>query len=86
MAVFVGSAFLSIAAFAASVSPVDERLAVRPDVLMAALPGDGSRADDAARTIKAMAGVAAVAQVREVSIDDGRPVAARRHRRVSDAR
>ena len=72
MAVFVGSAFLSIAAFAASVSPADERLAVRPDVLMAALPGDGSGRDDAARTIKAMAGVAAVAQVREVSIDDGR--------------
>ena len=71
MAVFVGSAFLSIAAFAASASPADERLAVRPDVLMAALPGDGSGADDAARTISAMAGVAAVAQVREVSIDGG---------------
>ncbi len=45
MAVFVGSAYLSIAAFAAAASPADERLAVRPDVLMAPLPGDGSRCD-----------------------------------------
>ena len=69
MAVFVGSAYLSIAAFTAAATPTDERLAVRPDVLIAALPGDGSGAADAGRTISAMAGVEAVAEIREVSIE-----------------
>ncbi len=71
MAVFVGSTYLSIAAFAAAAAPADERLAVRPDVLVASVPGDGSRADAAAAALAGVPGVQAVAQVREVAIDDG---------------
>lgn len=69
MAVFVGSAYLSIAAFASAASPVEERLAVRPDVLMVTVPGDGSRAGTAAASLATVEGVEDVATVREVSID-----------------
>ena len=71
MAVFVGSAYLSIAAFASAASPIDERLGVRPDVVMATVPGDGLRAHTAATAVAGMAGVQAVSEIREVSIDDG---------------
>jgi hypothetical protein len=69
MAVFVGSAYLSIASFAQAASPIEERLGVRPDVVMATVPGDGSRAGDAVTELQGVAGVQAVAQVREVFLE-----------------
>ena len=69
MAVFVASAYLSIASFATAAAPIDERLGVAPDVLMATVPGNGSRADDGVRALDGIAGVRAIAQVREVRIE-----------------
>jgi hypothetical protein len=70
MAVFVGSAYLSIASFAQAASPIEERLGVRPDVVMATVPGDGSRAGAAVAALQGMRGVQAVARIREVSLQD----------------
>src|SRR5262249_9165266 len=68
MAVFIGSAYLSIAAFTAAATSGDERLAVRPDVLLASVPGNGSGAAEAIRRLTALAGGQDVARLREVAV------------------
>ena len=75
MAVFVGSAYLSIAAFATAASPVEERLAVRADVLMASVPGNSPHAADAVIRLGSVDGVQAVAEIREVAVGDPSEVA-----------
>lgn len=69
MAVFVGSAYLSIASFATSVAPMEERLAVDPHVLLATVPGDGFGTDSALAELRAVEGVETVAVVREVGLE-----------------
>lgn len=70
MAVFIGSAYLSIAAYAAGVSSYQQQLAVRADVLMASVPGDGSRVDQALADLGPTAGIQAVAPIREIAVTE----------------
>lgn len=69
MAVFVGSAYLSIASYAATGSTIEQRLAVRPDALLASVPGDGSAAASAAADVRRIPGVTEVVVLRDVSIE-----------------
>lgn len=68
MAVFIGSAYLSIAGYAAGVASFPQQLAVRADVLLASVPGDRSRVDLALAELGRTAGIRAVAPIREVAV------------------
>lgn len=69
LAVFVGSAYLSIATYAATGSAIEQRLAVRPDALLASVPGDGREAAAAAADVRGVPGVMSVVMLRDVSVE-----------------
>ncbi|MHB8959314.1 MAG: FtsX-like permease family protein [Candidatus Limnocylindrales bacterium] len=69
MAVFIGSAYLAMATFVTSLAPTADQLAVRPDVLLATVPGDDAAlADAAAARVGATTGVEAAAVLREIMV------------------
>ncbi len=69
MAVFVGSTYLSIAAFTSSAGFGVDDLAVRPDVLLATVPGEQPEVAAAGAQAARTAGAASVVELREVLID-----------------
>lgn len=77
MAVFVGSAYLSIASYAAAGVAIEGPLGLRPDVLLASVPDDGRGATTAAADVRRVPGVTDVVVVRDVAVEvsDGQPTA-----------
>lgn len=69
MAVFVGSAYLSIATYAATGSAIEQRLTARPDALLASMPGDEREAASVAADVGRVAGVTDVVVLRDVSVE-----------------
>jgi hypothetical protein len=67
MAVFIGSAYLSIATYAAGAT--FQQLAVRPGVLTASVPGAGSRVDEALTRLASAPGVVTIAPMREIAVN-----------------
>lgn len=70
MAVFIGTAYLSIAGYAARAASFGQQFAVRPDVLLASVPGNLSRVDQALAELGRSPGVLAVAPIREVGVTE----------------
>lgn len=69
MAVFVGSAYLSIATYAATGSAIEQRRTARPDALLASMPGDERDAASVAADVGRVAGVTDVVVLRDVLVE-----------------